>query len=260
MNNIKSILLAILLTTSNSYFSQTTKKADNSWRFKLETNLMLPKAKGETSVSNYPNIEINQKASDIYSHISYGGMYTIEANNDNWAIAADLMYSAFDATAKQNALVLKGRLDVDQFIGDMSILRKITPWLDAGLGGTLINVKASFNAAIINPYVGQLVTLDKSVSKTWIEPMIIVRTNNLENSRVLYTVKGGVGGFGLGSKFAWQGEAFAGYKFSDLFYASLGYRILSFNYRKGMMEDAFLYDMRISGPMLKIGFNMDKLF
>lgn len=260
MKNKKRTTLAFMLIISANFFSQTVHSTDNSWRFKLETNLMLPKAKGKTAVAQYPKLEIDQKASDIYSHISYGGMYTIEASNKNWAIVADFMYSSFDATAKQNPLVLKGRLDADQFIGDLSILRKITPWLDAGLGGTLVNVKAGFDTTIVNPYIGQLINLNKSVSKTWVEPMIILRTTNIEDSRFIYTIRGGVGGFGLGSKFAWQAEAFAGYKFSELFYASLGYKTVSFNYKKTSLDDAFLYDMRISGPMLKLGFNMDKLF
>ncbi|MGU3374689.1 hypothetical protein [Chryseobacterium sp. M5A1_1a] len=123
-----------------SSFSQTVKKNDRKWRFKLETNLMLPKAKGETGVSYYPAIEINQKASDIYQHISYGGMYTFEANNDAWVIAADFIYSPLDASAKENALMRKGKVNADQFFDDLSVLRKITPWLDAGVGGTLVHV------------------------------------------------------------------------------------------------------------------------
>ncbi|MBD3906515.1 hypothetical protein NAL32_17705 [Chryseobacterium sp. Ch-15] len=267
--NNKKILIVVVMALSLNLFSQnnetnktkeTIEANKNSWHFKLEANLMLPKAHGKTGVANYPNLDIDQKASDIYHHISYGGMYTFEASNDKWVIATDFIYSSLDASAKETMLVRKGKVNADQFITDVSVLRKITPWLDAGVGGTTVHVKAGFDAAVVNPFIGQVITLDRSISRTWVEPMIIARTTSSSDRKFMYTVRGGVGGFGIGSKFSWQAEAYAGYRFSEFFYASLGYRALSFNYKNGNNENAFLYDMTISGPTLKLGFNMDKLF
>lgn len=260
INHKKRFLSAMMLAMGVSIVAQTTEKPSNKWRFKLEANLMLPKAKGETGVSNYPTIEIDQKASDIYKHISYGGMYTFEASNDAWIIATDFTYSSFDASAKENLLVKKGKVNADQFFGELSVLRKVTPWLDAGVGGTLVNVKAGFDTSVVNPFTGQLMNLDRSVSRTWFDPMIIARTTSSEKSKFIYFAKVGIGGFGVGSQFSWQAEAFAGYRFSELFFTTLGYKGVSFNYKKGNNQDAFLYDMTISGPMLKLGFNLDKLF
>lgn len=260
INQQKRFLFIMMIAIGGSVFSQTTKKSNHEWRFILETNLLLPKAEGETGVSYYPAIGISQKASDIYNHISYGGMYTFEARNDTWVIAADFIYSSLDASAKENILVRKGKVNADQFFGNLSILRKITPWLDAGIGGTLVNVKAGFDASVINPLTGQLLNLDKSISRTWFDPMIIARTTSSEKSKFIYFAKAGIGGFGVASKLTWQAEALAGYRFSKIFFASLGYKAVSFNYKKGNNENAFLYDMTISGPILKLGFNMDQLF
>ena len=50
-------------------------------------------------------------------------------------------------------------------------------------------------------------------------------------------------------------QAYAGYRFSKLFQVTAGYRVLGMNYDKGSGEDRFLYDMDISGAVVRFGFN-----
>ena len=89
--------------------------------------------------------------------------------------------------------------------------------------------------------------------------MLVARTKNLPNKKFLYTLTGEIGGFGIGSKFSWQLEGLAGYHFSDLFYVMGGYQIISMDYEKGSNNSNFVYDMDMFGPMIKLGFNFNRM-
>ena len=151
---------------------------------------------------------------------------------------------------------MDGKLTAKQFSFEAGLLRKITPWLEAGISMNLVNIKSGFDVNLINPISLKPIHLDRNVSKTWVDPMLVARTRNLPNKRFLYNVSGEIGGFEIGSKLAWQLEGLAGYKFSNLFYAMAGYQIISMDYEKGSNNSNFVYDMDMFEPMVKVGFNI----
>jgi len=71
----------------------------------------------------------------------------------------------------------------------------------------------------------------------------------------MYEFRGEIGGFGIGSDFAWQIQAYAGYRFSKLFHITAGYRVISLDYKTGEGENRFLYDINTFGPVIRFGFN-----
>jgi hypothetical protein len=71
----------------------------------------------------------------------------------------------------------------------------------------------------------------------------------------LLQFRGDIGGFGVGSDFSWQIQANAGYRFSKLFQATIGYRVIGINYDKGEGMDRFVYDVDTYGPVIHTGFN-----
>lgn len=251
----KNICL-ILLASSIQTFAQDSIKTDHSWSYKVEPNLMLPHMKGKASVSSLPNIHVSQSPSDFFNHLKFAGMLTFEASNKDWVITSDLIYASLAAHVKKDPLVLNGKLTAKQFSFEAGLLRKFTPWLEAGISVNLVNLKSGFDVNLINPKTGQPVHLDRSISKTWVDPMLVARTKNLPDKKFLYTLTGEIGGFGIGSKLAWQLEGLAGYQFSDLFYVMGGYQIISMDYEKGDNNANFVYDMDMFGPMVKVGFNL----
>jgi hypothetical protein len=93
------------------------------------------------------------------------------------------------------------------------------------------------------------------VSATWYDPMLIARIKNAPGKKFIYQFRGEIGGFGIGSDFAWQLQAYAGYRFSKLFQVTGGYRIISLDYEKGSGDSRFLYDVDTFGPSIRFGFN-----
>lgn len=254
----KSTLVFLLISSIQSY-AQDSIQLNNTWNFKVEPNMMLPHMKGNASVSRLPTIHVSQSPSDFFNHLKFAGMLTFEASNKDWVITSDIVYASLTANVKKDPLVLNGKLTAKQFSFEVGLLRKLTPWLETGISANLVNLKSGFDVNMINPKTGQPLYLDRSISKTWIDPMLVARTKNLPNKKFLYTLTGEIGGFGIGSKFSWQLEGLAGYHFSDLFYVMGGYQIISMDYEKGSNNSNFVYDMDMFGPMIKLGFNFIRM-
>jgi hypothetical protein len=108
---------------------------------------------------------------------------------------------------------------------------------------------------VTNNIGGGTTARSKSLTKTWVDPVIIARFRSNPAKKFIYQFRGDMGGFGVGSDFAWQIQAYAGYRFSKLFQLTGGYRVLSVDYNKGSSDNRFLYDMSTFGPVVRFGFN-----
>ncbi|MGK7868865.1 hypothetical protein [Falsiroseomonas sp. E2-1-a20] len=114
--------------------------------------------------------------------------------------------------------------------------------LDALAGGRVTSVR---NEIAINggPSADQ--------RNSWFEPFVGMRMRGRFATNWDYAVQADVGGFGVGSDFAWQALATVGYRFSLLgkeATALAGYRALSQDYSDG----GFRWDMTIHGPVLGV--------
>ena len=106
-----------------------------------------------------------------------------------------------------------------------------------------------------NNLVAGATNVKKEMTQTWFDPMLVTVFKNLPGEKFLYRFRGEIGGFGIGSKFASQFQAYGDYRFSELFQIKAGYRIISLDYNSRVGADYFLYNVDSSGPVLKFGFN-----
>jgi hypothetical protein len=87
----------------------------------------------------------------------------------------------------------------------------------------------------------------------WVDPFIGLRPRGRLSERWEYALRGDIGGFGVGSRFAWQAAATLGYRF-ELFgfdaTAIGGYRALAQDYDSRSLT----YDVTLHGPV--IGLNL----
>jgi hypothetical protein len=93
--------------------------------------------------------------------------------------------------------------------------------------------------------------LSTRVARTddWFDPYIGLRARYDFNDRFYLTAKGDVGGFGVGSDFAWQAEAALGLRLTERISAEAGYRALGVDYD----EDGLTYDTITHGAQVTLG-------
>lgn len=252
-----TLFLIVFCFFSLSIKGQTTDSEENTntkkWNFLVEAYFLIPYMSGDTGIGNLPNVQLDANPGDILSQLSMGAMIYFEAATDKWAFSSDIIYMNLGKglDAEPSLIVNYGVIELKQFMWEVAAFRKLMPCLDAGLGLRLNNLDINSN---INRKPGD-VDVERSASKTWVDPFIVARFHNKSNSKFLYQVRGDIGGFGMGSDFAWQLQAYLGYRISDLFQATAGYRYLGMDYDKGNGTDRFLYDVDTSGPVIRLGFN-----
>lgn len=258
MKRCRTVFLALILIlfcgpgyaqeTGDPIKSEVTTDS-GQWNYLAEIYLMFPNMSGQTTVGNIPPIDVDASAGDIFGHLEMGAMLYFEANNGNWAIGSDLLYMKLGQDVEPGVLVTNGKVTVKQLAWEISGLKRLTPWLEAGLAGRLVSLNLDLEIETINqPRSG-------SGDKTWFDPVVVLRSNHVLNEKWLAQLRVDAGGFGIGSDFTWQLQANAGYRFSDLFQASLGYRYIGIDYDSGEGRDRFLYDIDTYGFVLRLGFN-----
>jgi len=245
---LKLVMTCIVaLFCLNITVAQETEKV-KKWNYLAEIYLMFPTMSGEVGIANLPPVEVDADASQIFGNIKMGMMLYLEANTDEWAITSDLLYMKLGQDVVSKNDVISGEVNMKQTALEVAGLKRINNWLEAGVGGTLVSLYTGLDleTKTINDE-----NKSGDVSRTWFDPIILVRTQGVVKEDWLLQFRGDIGGFGVGSDFSWQVQANVGYKFSELFHASLGYRYIGIDYDK----DDFKYDVDTYGLVLRFGFN-----
>jgi len=252
---IKSLcLLPLLCLFVFSSIAQDSTAVKNKWHFQAEVYLMFAKLNGTVGAGTLPDATAEADFGDILSKLKMAAMLYTEASAGKWAITSDIIYLKLAQDATAGIIIKSGKVTVKQFSWEVAGLRKLLPWLEAGIGLRLNNLNN--NVSIVRNNIGGGTTaLSKSLIKTWVDPIIVARVKSDPSKKFIYQFRGDFGGFGAGSDFAWQIQAYAGWRFSKLFQLTGGYRVISVDYNKGTGENRFLYDVNTFGPVVRFGFN-----
>ena len=224
------------------------------WKFLLEPYFMFANMKGNIGLGTLPYAEIDEEPSDIFVNLKFGAMIYFEVYSPKWAYSSDMMYMNLVADITPTNKINYGEAGAKQLAWEVAVLHKIFPILEAGLGLQLNSLKSELNLNVNTANGPQNVS--KGISETWLDPMFIARMKLPITTKLIIQVRPSSGGFGIGSMLAWQLQAHATYRFSQLFQLSLGYRVIDIDYENGEGDDQFSYDMHTFGPVLRLGFNL----
>ena len=94
------------------------------------------------------------------------------------------------------------------------------------------------------------------MDEAWFDPIIVARLmTRFNESNWRLGLIADFGGFGLGSKYAYQVNLFAGYQILKWFEIDVAYRLDGMKYEKGSGTDLFIYDMILHGPSIGLVFH-----
>jgi hypothetical protein len=193
--------------------------ADGRWGFLIEPYLMFPNMSGQIGIGNLPIAEVDANPADIFDKLNLGLMLYLEAHA--WEISG---------------------------------LYRLTTFLEAGIGVRYNSINSGLDIQR-KAISGDTTATSADITERWTDPIIITRIIYNVDNKWLFQFRGDLGGFNIGSAFTWQIQGYIGYRFSELFQLTIGYRYMAIDYDEGTGEDRFKYDMSIFGPMVKLGFN-----
>jgi hypothetical protein len=229
--------------------------SSNKYKLFLEPYIMFTSMSGTTGIGNLPNAFICVPAGEVFSYLNMGGMLYAELHNNKFAFTSDLFYASLDQDASGKNSVLNGKASIKQFLWELEALYKLSPWLEAGIGARINSIQVGLNLNLAGPG-GGTANATQNKTNTWVDPLIIARAKTWINNKWLLSLRADIGGFGVGSQFAWQLQPDIAYRVSKLLQLGIGYRAISMDYHnKKSGADRFVFDMDEYGPQVRIGFN-----
>ena len=251
-----ALLLSICISINvKAQESEATTSPKSEWNFLIEPYMLFPNMSGSVGLGDLYDVTLDANSNDILGQLKMGFMLNAEASTGKWTIGSDLLYMSLAQGVKPGVLIQNGELSVKQLGWEVSGLYAVKPWLDLGIGGMLNSIYSGGEIYLISVGGWSSATKKTSMTKTWFDPMLIARIHSKSGEKFIYQFRGEIGGFGIGSDFAWQMQAYAGYRFSKLFQITGGYRIISLDYETGSGQNRFMYNVDTSGPVVRFGFN-----
>jgi hypothetical protein len=244
----------IFLVIGYQPLAAQSSNPDKKWNFLTDVYLMFPNIDGETGIGESLILPVDASPGDVFSHLQMGAMLYLEAKTDKWAITSDLVYMKLNQEVTPGTILNSGDVTAKQLIWEAAGLYRITSFLEAGIGGRLNYLDMGMDVRK-NVFPAGTEEITGEQSKTWYDPVVIARFTTDIKDKWLFQFRGDIGGFGVGSDLTWQLHATAGYRFTKVFQMSLGYRILSTDYKTGEEPKEFLFDVDEFGPEIRFGFN-----
>jgi len=229
--------------------------ADDGWHYTVAAYVLFPNMKGETGIADLPNMPIDEDPGDIFDKLRMGAMLYLEAQDDRWTFSSDLLYMnlGVDFRDDEGLISFNGDIDVTQVGWELAAMRRLTSNFELGIGLTWnqidLDVEATYSTPLGSTDIGG------GREEDWIDPTIVMRGTWPIGDKWFFQARGNIGGFGVGSDLMWQAIAEVGYRPSEKWFTSFGYRVIDIDYENGSGPDRFMYDVRTFGPELKLGIN-----
>ncbi|HUD73309.1 MAG TPA: hypothetical protein VMQ62_15235 [Dongiaceae bacterium] len=193
--------------------------------------------------------DVDVSFSEILDHLQLGAMAAYRGTDGRWSVMVNSMFMGL-AMTKDGPLGGSAEVDFDQTMlevdGGWRFAKQFELYF--GLRGTAIDLNVE-----VRPVTGT--TQEDGDRRSWVDPLVGIRYEVPMGSKWTFVGRGDVGGFGVGSDFAWQAMAHFDWRISPHFGAAFGYVALDMDYEDGEGRDFFKYDMLASGPFAAATFH-----
>jgi hypothetical protein len=216
--------------------------ASEDWKFIVAPYLWGAALEGDVTVKGQ-DAQVELSASDIFDHLDLGAMAMFVARKGSWGIAADGVWVDLEVESDAPPADLQPRLG----IFTLQAVRRLSDIADLTFGVRYNRLEATIDfEAPIN--------MEVSNTRDWVDPVvgIVLRTPGEHRWHAMLIAD--VGGFGVGSDFAWQAFPSVGFDLAKWVSIEVGYRFLSTDYETGDDQDRFAYDMLYQGPAVGVAF------
>ena len=239
-------------------------QADHEWHFDAAIYGWMPamsgslEARGTRASFNESFLDTVRKSDTLL-----GLMGHFEAHHDDLGGIADFLYTKIkfkSAAVGPLTVTPTSEMAIVDFTGAWRLTHF---WLD-NIGDRSMSIEAlaggrfySIGNRLDFGGAGGATPPSIDEGKSWVDPVIGLRINTALSPSWILTVRGDVGGFGLGSDFAWQTAAVLGYRIRLLnqnAVLAVGYRALSWNFSHGQGPAEFRSTTTMHGPLIGLDF------
>jgi len=218
------------------------------WKHEVAPYLWGAAMDGTSGVGNVV-ADVDISFGDILDNLEMGFMGMYRASRDQFSITVDAVYMGLGATERGPGGLVKADIDMDQIALEVDVGYELVERFTV-FGGLRYN-DLSAKVKATGP-LGNVESADGDES--WVDPVIGAHYSIPFSDVWSLTMRGDIGGFGVGSDFAWQGVATFRWQASPSVGVLAAYRYMDMDYENGSGQDRFIYDMAFSGPALGVVF------
>lgn len=215
------------------------------WDCVLEPYMLFPSITGTSGVHGV-TADVDAGSGDILGALDVGAMLYFEVHDPQWAFSLDGFYMDLGASAGTPFGAVEADLKQTGIL--VSGYRRMRPWAELMAAVQFNSIEASLRGT--GP-----AGVNAGDEQSWADPYFGVRLTLPRSDQWRFAVMGAIGGFGVGSDFAWQLFPQAGYRFHRHFELTGGFRVLDMKYDNGTGAQQFLYDLTTYGPQVGARFH-----
>lgn len=228
-------------------------QADEPWQFQIAPYVWIAGLDGDVGVlPGVPPSSVDASFSDIVDNLDFAFMLAGEARKGRAGFLADILYMDVGATgATPGPLFSTAKMDSQVLLATVAGFWR--PWGDESASLDVI-AGARFWGVDTKLTLGADALPATSVSddENWVDPLVGLRVKGtLGGERFFQSLGLMLGGFGVGSDFTWDADVNLGYRWTDGFSTTIGYRYLSVDYSDG----GFVWDVDMYGPTVALIWN-----
>jgi opacity protein-like surface antigen len=246
MNRQKSVWMALVAVVVLAAGWVSAGEAPG-WSFKVAPYAWLTRMNGDVEVKGHEvPVDIGFDDSiDMLKDLKGVLMLHGEASKGDLSCLGDIYIIAL--SHKGNTPAGEADVHFDQLIGELGAAYA----LPVNSGGVVLEALGGARAESVRSEIEiGGIGVDADETKTWVDPFVGFRIKMPIGEKVMISLRGDVGGFGMGSDFAWNAVGTAEWAITDRWSAGLAYRCLDVDFD----DSDFEYDVRMDGPALGVGY------
>jgi outer membrane receptor protein involved in Fe transport len=229
-----AVAALMLLTAGVQAQEAIIEVQDQGWTVDVAVFMLGAGMSGETGVGgNLADVDVS--FSDVLENLELGGMGSLRVARNRWAFTTEVIYMDLGASKGQVSA------DVDQWMVEPSLAFRVSDRLETIVGARYMNLSTEIRGPFGRNASG---TVD------WWDPIIGGKLTLPIREDLSFNLRADVGGFGVGSEFAWQAFPFVSWQLSERSSLEGGYRWLDVDYDEGSGPSEFTYDMLTQGLQL----------
>ena len=255
---VKLLLAIVLISFANvSHAQMAQDKTQGDLRWTIAPYAWLTGISGTVGAKGY-DANVNVSFADLSKYLNMGAMVHAEMlYRERFGFFSDFNYSLLSDQASSKRVSLDAKMslvlaDVVGFyrVGTVPLGKAQTSSMDFDLLGGARIWSLALKLDAERDRGGRNVF----AQKTWADPIVGARAIFHLTDAWSMSLRGGIGGFSVGSALTWDTTALIGYTFWDHGTLLAGYRAVGVNYSEGSGKSAFRFDATLSGPILGVAF------
>jgi opacity protein-like surface antigen len=242
-------VLLLLLLPSTSF-------AADEWEFAIIPYALFPFIEGDTTTGVVEDTNIDVSPADIFDALEAGGMIYLEAFHKN-GFGGSLGYAFMDLSDDGSGPAGFTSAEIDIYQGIFEAYLYYRTETTKGPLDVFGGIR-HWDIDIDLDYKG----IDRSESHDggddWVDPIVGVRWMPQISEDWSLSLRGDIGGFGVGSDFTWNVQGGTVWDFADSMSLVVQYRALSVDYCDGTRGTSgrFCYDTITHGPIVGLAFRL----